>query len=286
MPVLGPGSGSPSPGAPLRRPCAPWATTLGVASGPVTGGCAPGIPAGYDPAPVLAVATEVVWALSGRRFGFCSTELRPCRRACMDDGALAAWSAWSWPYPSLPVHDGGLWWNLSCGCDTACGCTALSSVRLPRGPVVSVDLVKVDGLSLPISGYRVDNWRDLVRLGGSQFPLCQDMLADDSALGTWSVSYTYGRTPPAAGVRAVQELATELARADLGGPCALPKRVTSLTRGGMTMALLDPLDFLEKGRTGLFFVDLVIAAYNPAKLATRSRVYRADALPRGRRTGT
>jgi hypothetical protein len=272
--------------APDGRPCLPWADDLDECC-QAGGACRGSIPDGYDPDDVLDFATYVVWALSGRRFGLCSTTVRPCTRKCIDQMALTGWLEWTWPFPSVPVRDSvGRWINLSCGCRTSCTCLGTAEFQIPRGPVASIDRIKVDGVVLTGGiDYRLDNHRRLVRLGGEQWPLTQNLLADDSQPGTWSIAWTYGRRPPTAGVKAVQSMACELAKACVGGPCSLPRRVTNITRQGTSLTLLDPMDFIDKGRTGITEVDLFLVAANPDKLKTRARIYRADAPSRGRRPG-
>ena len=56
-------------------PCADWPVRWSCdisAESPVLTGYAVGM------------ATRVLWALSGRRFGTCTVTLRPCRRDCYD----------------------------------------------------------------------------------------------------------------------------------------------------------------------------------------------------------
>lgn len=234
----------------------------------------------------LQVATEVVWALSGRRFGICPLEVRPCRRRCLSaipDG-YSLWGGyfgeWSWPVAQRLIWE-------SCACPTDdCGCGATERIRL-RGPVYAIDEVWVDGAQLPVTGaYRVDEFRDLVRLDGGKWPDCGDLLANEDEPGSFVLKYRYGTPPPTTGVIAVQEMGCELLKAYLGQECRLPRRVTSISRQGVSFAMLDPMDFLDHGRTGLYNVDLFLSAYNPAGLQSRGKVFRADARPRSRRVDT
>ena len=66
----------------------------------------------------------------------------------------------------------------------------------------------------------------------------------------------------------------------------LPKRVTNVTRQGLSMVVLDPMDFLDDGKTGVYEVDLFLKAYNPAKLQRRATVMSPDIGRRARRIGT
>ena len=58
-------------------------------------------------------------------------------------------------------------------------------------------------------------------------------------------------------------LAVEYGKAAQGNPCALPERITSVTRQGVSWTVLDPQDFLDKGYTGMSRVDHWLAAVKP-----------------------
>jgi hypothetical protein len=99
----------------------------------------------------------------------------------------------------------------------------------------------------------------------------------------FDVTYTAGTPIPAAGKRAASILANELLKARNGDKsCNLPDRVTNLTRQGVSFTILDPQDFLKEGRTGLYEVDLFVAAVNPDQARKRARVFSPD-LPRAGR---
>lgn len=77
-----------------------------------------------------------------------------------------------------------------------------------------------------------------------------------------TVDYTYGSPPAIDWQRAVNQLAQQFALAEAcDAGCRLPERVTSVAREGISYTLIDPQEFLNEGRTGLYFVDLVLAAY-------------------------
>jgi hypothetical protein len=118
-------------------------------------------------------------------------------------------------------------------------------------------------------------------------------LADHSTIygspnATWSaanveVTYTYGSPPPASGRAAARLLATELVKLyEDDDTCALPQRVTSVVRQGVTYTVLDNQDFVDELRTGIYAVDLFLKAVNPDKARARSRVFTPD-TPRARR---
>ena len=63
--------------------------------------------------------------------------------------------------------------------------------------------------------------------------------------------------------------------------CELPQRVTQVSRQGMSWTLLDPQDFLEKGRTGIYQVDLFLTRGQPEWCILRARVFSPD-ITRGK----
>lgn len=91
------------------------------------------------------------------------------------------------------------------------------------------------------------------------------------------VTYTYGTPPPSAGRAAAKLLATELVKMYEGDDtCALPQRVTSISRQGVSYTILDNQDFLENMRTGIYAVDMFLKTANPDKARARARVFSPD----------
>jgi len=92
------------------------------------------------------------------------------------------------------------------------------------------------------------------------------------------VTYTHGSPPPIEGRRYAALYAAQLALAATPGAkdCKLPTRVQTVTRQNVTLAMLDPFEFLDKGRTGLVDVDTWIAAVNPYALKSRPKVWSPD----------
>ena len=157
----------------------------------------------------------------------------------------------------------------SCGAVGACGCSSVKSIRL-RGPVVDVTAVTIDGMDFPEAGnWSFDNDR-LLRTDGSAWPTMQDLELPDTEPNTWSVTYDIGRPVPVGGQIAAGVLALELAKGLCGdSSCQLPRRVTSITRQGMSMAVLDGFDDLDKGRTGIYLVDSWVSSIvNPPMPST------------------
>ena len=97
------------------------------------------------------------------------------------------------------------------------------------------------------------------------------------------VTYTYGTPPPAMGRSAARMFALELVKYYEGDEtCALPQRVTSVSRQGVSYTILDQQSFIEEGKTGMYVVDLFLKTANPHKAVARSKVFSPD-VPRARR---
>lgn len=229
----------------------------------------------------VQMATEVLWALSGRQFGLCEVTLRPCRKDCVDQiywgNQFLPWQG-SYPQPALI---GGQWFNLVCGgCGGDCACTSISEVVLPN--VVNEILeVKVDGEILEEDEYRVDNGNLLVRLG-ADWPHCQELNLPDTEPGTWSVTAEYGLEVPELGQWAVGELACELMTLMRGEECRLPANVARMTRQGVSF---DFTTLMSGGKLGMYWSDLFLGAVNPGGLTSRAKTYSVD-HPGPRRVGT
>src|SRR6478672_7668727 len=100
----------------------------------------------------VTAATYVLWALSGRQYGTCTTTLRPCRRECYDD---AWWNTYAAPWSTYTDYVGSTypWFVLGCGgCRGTCSCSQISEVLLPS-PVQSITTVKLDGVAAPTGSY-------------------------------------------------------------------------------------------------------------------------------------
>jgi hypothetical protein len=269
---------------PTRGPCEPWTPTwccnLTAASIPLTGAA-------------VQAATEILYNRSGQQFGVCTFTIRPCRENCYDDVFWGSWGGggwgsggWfgggTWPQPALI---GGSWYNLTCGgCGGSCSCTPLSVALMPS-PVASIVEVKLNGAVLAASGYRVDNFRELVRLGGFTWPVCQDMTLADTEDNTWSVTLQVGQAVPAIGALAVGELACEIMKACLGEACAIPRNASTVTRQGITIDFPSIYELLDRKLLGLYAADLFVSTYNPHGLTAAPMVYDVDGES-WRRAGT
>ena len=127
-----------------------------------------------------------------------------------------------------------------------------SRVDLGASPIIAVSEVIVDGAVVPASSYRVDDYHWLVRIDGESWPCCQNLSADPATDdNTLQVSSTWGSTVPTLGVLAARRLACESYASCAGlEACALPRRLQTITRQGLTVALLDPFEFLDRARSG------------------------------------
>lgn len=231
-------------------------------------------------ATATSVATEVLWALSGRRFGLCSLTVRPCRRSCPD-----GYDFWRLlPYlPTLPYGWLGVSW---CGCSgPGCSCSSrLCEVGL-AGPVHGVTEVRVDGEVVPPAAYLVHDRRWLVRVDGDCWPECQDFTAADTEPGSFVVTYQRGIPVPVGGQLAAGQYACELAKAILAdSTCRLPRRVQSVVRQGVQQTFLDPAQLAKDGMTGLPEVDQWLRVVNPNRLPRDSVVWSPDLAGGRRRT--
>ena len=229
-----------------------------------------------------AWATYILWALTGRKYGPCSLTIRPCGPKC--DGSPGYWtfpvnaggvSGGNGPW-MVPWIDSGTWRN--CACTGGCSCHARCEVALP-GPVAVIDVVKIDGVILDPSAYRLDILKGvpvLVRTDGECWPDCQDMTAGEDEVGAFAITYQQGIPVPRAGQIAAGLLACEFAKACSGADCVLPQQIASMTRNGVEIQVSDPTELLDQGLTGVAQVDQWIRAVNPYRRAQPSRVYSPD----------
>lgn len=214
-------------------------------------------------------AALVLWAATGRQFGLCTVQVRPCGMTKCNDGMLEFfgydWSGGTW----VPYVFNGIWFN--CTCVGLCCCDPRCQVRL-MGPVDSITEVTIGGIAVDPDTYRVDDKHWLVRTGGECWPTCADLDTDDGE-NVFVVTYVRGGAVPPALLRAASTLACEWGKACVGADCRLSNRVTSLARNGITIDMASPDEFLEDGLTGLWEVDSVIRALNPYRRKQRGRIY-------------
>jgi hypothetical protein len=146
------------------------------------------------------------------------------------------------------------------------------TIKLDRWPVTEVVAVsRVDVCNNAVGatgvGELVDGWcfngKDEVKVccnssggGGNFFGMGGCGCASEKAV---RVYYKVGNNlPPGAPAQALR-LAEEYVKASSGQKCALPERVTSISRQGASWTILDPQDFLKDGLTGIGPIDAWLA---------------------------
>ena len=205
-------------------------------------------------------ASFILWALSGRKFhGLYTVTERYCmtERPFEERYFMVAGVGYSLPTNIYVVRPQEL---------------QQDSIYLRGRPVQSVTSVHIvtTGDEVPVENY--DLW-------DHAFLKFNTGLNKDI-----DVTYTYGKTPPVAGVMAARQLATQFALLWSGREeeCSLPERVTSVTRQNVSWTILDNQDFIDELKTGIYAVDLFLKSVNPDKARAKAKVFSVD-LPRGKR---
>jgi len=231
---------------------------------------------GYDPAVqarAITLAVGTLWALTGRRFGYTTVTARPCNYPeklplyqTYPVNIINPWGTDGGQYYG-PYIINGEWHNAGCAgiqcCQYQCGFPL-------DGPVNSVTQVSIAGTVLTPTAYSVDNGYILRRLDGDCWPFCTD---------TFLVTYQRGvAVPPILNI-AAGLLACEYAKACANQDCALPSRITSLTRQGVSVDFEDPKLFADLGVTQVAEVDRIVALINPHGITEAPVVMSPDTQP-------
>jgi hypothetical protein len=242
--------------------CAPWATLADV--------CSPCDDYEFDSGLLgdsLQWASDILYNLTKRRWpGSCEETVRPC----------SGLDRFTW----LPSGQS------FCGCSTwnTCGCSSWSELLLPRYPVTEVSDVTIDGLPVDSARFRIDDGFKLVYMPDPDdpterrgWPCCQKVNAPPTEEGTFQFTMAFGEEPPIGGVMSAAILGCQLAlgcQPETVGQCRLPKRVTAITRQGITVAaVLDPLELFSKGLTGIPEVDLWVQSENLGQASRGATVF-------------
>jgi len=217
---------------------------------------------GYDES-LIALATEaaqsLLWSLSGRRYGICSTT-ESYRLNCAS--------------PCNPYGDAfgpGVEWRLDAGRSRRMCCR----IHLAQKPVRAIDGVSALGLVLDPDEYALE--RDVLFRIGQCWPCEQE--CDNPPV---EVTYTYGIDVPALGQMAMGEVACEFLRGWNGADCRLPSNVTSISRQGVTLDLGDVDTLFRAGRIGMPISDAFLRSVNPNALQQASQVWSPDLARRAR----
>lgn len=246
---------------------------------------------GVQAAAFESMATELLWRWTGQAFGICQEIVRPCRANCNGSGMSSFWGggpvAGMGSGPWRPVIINGLWYNVGWGCGSGmcqdnCGCDNADMIRL-NGPIDSINSIVIDGQVLSPSAYRVDNNQLVTRLDGVLWPTCQNLGSPSAsgvgAKGTWQIDYNIGTPVPLGGQLAAGVLATELAKMSCNDKtCGLPQRVQTISRQGVTVAMIDNFDNLMKGQTGIWSIDSWVASimHSPKRSGIASPDFKRD----------
>lgn len=212
-------------------------------------------------------AIGFLWNWTGQQFGTISEKVRPCRAETAHRRST---------FLRFYTAAGDLR-RPGCGeCGDQCGCTRLRSVKLP-GPIAEVTKITVNGTELTEDEYGHDRYR-VYNYSDTPWPARQDILAGPTEDNTFEIEYKRGVPVPIGGQVAAGLLAIEFFKGANNDPsCALPQRLTSLTRQGVSMDIMDGFEDIEKGTTGIWMVDSWVQSVT--KPRTPSRVYSPD-IPR------
>jgi hypothetical protein len=177
-------------------------------------------------------AIEVLYTATGKQFSACDMNLRPHTGLCDE-----------------------LW----------------GSVALPR-PVIEILSVKIDGATINPNQYVVIKDGLLVRRDGKPWPSYNNLLLDDTQVGTWSVAVKYGVPPPPESRYMAGIYMCELIKAKTGKKCRLPWNTTNVNMGDVSTSYPDPYQFLKDGYTGIPEIDTWIKAVNPYEVREKTTI--------------
>lgn len=139
-------------------------------------------------------------------------------------------------------------------------------LRLASKPVIEV---------LKVTDSKTGRNLSFVQAGAGKVLLQQDSSRYCGRGSEVDVEYIYGCEPPEDFQRAAAILAEEFRLADSGdSACRLPDRVTSITREGVTYSMLDPMELLTEGRTGIYEIDLLLRSTGRA--SARAMVFSSE----------
>lgn len=144
--------------------------------------------------------------------------------------------------------------------------TGTTKLHLRHRPIREIVSITEMGVELDPFSYEIRNRSFVTKK--NKLPWISDTLNEIE------VNYIYGAIPPSAGKFAALKLAHELTLswAD-DAECALPVRLSSISRQGVQISVLDPQEFLDQGRTGLYDVDLFLRVYNPDGARKKSKLH-------------
>lgn len=220
----------------------------------------------------LSIASEALFLKSGSIYsGTCEDTIRPVRRS----GFAQIPEGYPFYRPPMAELVAGQWYNF--GGDPTLLCDGDRKViDLGQYPVTHAS-VKIDGAPLDPAAYRIDLWHLLRRVDGQLWPGPNNLDLADTEPGTWSVKIRYGQPPSQFAQTACAQLAAQLTKHAMPDQkCDLPLRATQVSQRGVTFSLADVMDILDRGKTGLYLVDLFLDTVNPNGLNRPARVLSPD----------
>jgi hypothetical protein len=215
-------------------------------------------------------ASGLLWSMSGRKYSGITTVTE--RYVCQN--RIFRYGASTNTYQAV-LLDGAIF-NIPADefeGGVTDGLSPESRIRLRGRPVTKIHSIRRrDGVILDPSAYYLVDHSTVQAATGIPWTPCN-----------LEITYSYGTYAPTMGRMAARTLAIEFVKLFEGSDdCALPQRVTSVARQGVSYTLLDSQDFIEEMRTGIYMVDLFLKSTNPDKARAKARVFSPD-VPRGRR---
>ena len=218
-------------------------------------------------------ASYLMWSLSGRKYSGTTTvtERYVCATLSYRYGPsirnnkaeLVLGDVYNLPYSDMDSYTAV----------TTDGLSPQSRLRLRGRPVQKIHTIRNrSGVVIDPSSYYLVDHSTIQAVSGARWTPCDI-----------EVTYTYGTEPPTMGKLAARTLAFEFCKLWNGDDdCALPQRVTSVSRQGVSYTILDSQEFIDDLRTGLYVVDMFLKSVNPDRARAKARVFTPD-VPRGRR---
>lgn len=207
---------------------------------------------------VKQAAIDYLWTWTGRQFGLCEVTVEVCAQGCC--GGSTGPHGWS-PLPGLKACSAK---RCDCGADP-------TFLRLP-GPINSVVAVSINGETIDTDGLSVVN---------GSFVVAPFNWPQNTDHGVATITYEKGLEVPPGGQIAAGLLAVEMARSLCEDDnCQLPSRVTSVSRQGIEISMVDTFEGLDKGKTGIWLVDSWVMSVQKARRP--GKVYSLDTPSPGR----
>lgn len=214
-----------------------------------------------DLASVCQVATEILFMLSGRQFGVREKTIRPITDTTSNRD-----------------------WNRNKRAQILGWCFTGERELVLAGPVREIVQIKLDGAVLPSTAYTLLDRRRLLRVPSVPWPTHQRLDLPDTAQGTLSIHFKWGKDVPEGGKVAAKLFAQQLGLYLAGRKCSLSDSLSTVTRQGTSRTHLDPSEFTRLSKTGLYLVDTWLNAVNPSGSRRRPRVFNPDDVRKSRVT--